>query len=382
MGQQFHFCGSNSELLFLFTFHIDTTGVLLYLSAMQALVLEKKGDLSIRDIEIEERLGPSDVRIAINTVGVCGSDVHYYLHGSIGPFVVEEPMVLGHEASGTVTEVGGAVTNLKPGDRVCMEPGIPNPVSRASLRGMYNLDPEVVFWATPPVHGVMRPSVVHPAAFTFALPANVGFGEGAMVEPLAVGMHAASKARIKPGDVAVVIGAGTIGMVTALAALAGGCSRVYITDLLEPKLDIAGRYDSVFPINSANTDAAARVLDETGGWGADIVFEASGSGKAIGSVFDYLCPGGTVVLIGMPVGPVAVDVVAAQAKEVRIETIFRYANVYPRALSLMGSGKIDLKPLITETYPFDQSIAAFEYAADPKPTSVKVQVRMEASSEG
>jgi D-xylulose reductase len=179
---------------------------------MEALVLEKVHELKIREIHLPETLGAHDVRIKLHTVGVCGSDVHYYEWGAIGPFVVREPMVLGHEASGTVIEVGEQVTNLKVGDRVCMEPGIPDPNSKATRLGIYNLDPAVQFWATPPVHGVLRPTVVHPAAFTFKLPDNVSFAEGAMVEPLAVGMHATSKARVKPGDVAVVMGAGPIGM--------------------------------------------------------------------------------------------------------------------------------------------------------------------------
>ena len=151
------------------------------------------------------------MRIDIHTVGVCGSDVHYYQHGQIGPFVVKEPMILGHEASGTVIEVGSAVKHLKVGDRVCMEPGIPEPASLPSRLGFYNLDPDVKFWATPPIHGCLRTSVVHPASFTYKLPDNVGFDEGAMVEPLAVGMHASTKAKIKPGDTAVVLGAGPIG---------------------------------------------------------------------------------------------------------------------------------------------------------------------------
>jgi D-xylulose reductase len=113
---------------------------------------------------------------------------------------------------------------------------------------MYNLDPSVRFWATPPVHGCLRPTVVHPAAFTFKLPGNVSFAEGAMVEPLAVGMHGVNKARIRPGDVAVVVGAGPIGMVTALAALAGGCSRAFVADVQEPKLELAAKYSGVFPV--------------------------------------------------------------------------------------------------------------------------------------
>ena len=158
---------------------------------MRALVLERAGELSLREIAIEERMGPRDVRIAVRAVGICGSDLHYYEHGAIGPYVVREPMVLGHEAAGMVVEVGAEVEGLKAGDRVCMEPGIPDPRSKAARLGMYNLDPSVRFWATPPVHGVLRPEVVHPADFTFRLPENVGYGEGAMVEPLAVGMHAA-----------------------------------------------------------------------------------------------------------------------------------------------------------------------------------------------
>jgi len=187
---------------------------------MKALVLERKDELALRDFPVEEKLGPRDVRIAPRTVGVCGSDVHYYTHGAIGPFVVKDPMILGHEAAGQVVEVGSEVTELKPGDRVCMEPGIPDPASRATRLGKYNLDPAVRFWATPPVHGVLRPTVVHPADFTFKLPDHVSYAEGAMVEPLAVGVHAATKVQVQPGDLAVVIGAGPIGMVTVLAALA------------------------------------------------------------------------------------------------------------------------------------------------------------------
>ena len=341
---------------------------------MRALVLEGKGRLSLREFDIRETMGPRDVEIAIRNVGVCGSDVHYYEHGSIGPFVVEEPMILGHEASGTVVRVGSEVETLRPGDRVCMEPGIPDPNSRASRLGMYNLDPAVRFWATPPYHGVMRPTVVHPADYTFKLPDNVSFAEGAMVEPLAVGMHAAAKARIKPGDLAVVLGAGTIGTVTALAALAGGCSTVLVTDILQPKLDVVAGYPGIVPVNVAEEDAKAVVDAMTGGWGADIVFEASGAQAAIDQVFGLSRPGGTAVFIGMPVGPARIDIVAAQAKEVRMETIFRYAHVYPRALSLMGSGKIDLRPLVTETFEFDRSLEAYDYALHPDPSSVKVQV--------
>jgi D-xylulose reductase len=343
---------------------------------MEALVLERKGELSIREIALPTEVGPHDVKINIHTVGICGSDVHYYEYGAIGPFVVKEPMVLGHEAAGTVIEVGREVKNLKPGDRVCMEPGIPDPNSRASRLGIYNLDPAVRFWATPPVHGCLVPYVIHPAAYTFKLPENVSFAEGAMVEPLAVGMHAAVKAKIKPGDLAVVMGAGPIGIVTALAAIAGGCSQVVLTDVQQPKLDLAAALGPIRPVNIAKENLRAVIDDLTGGWGADLVFEASGAPPAIQAVAEALCPGGRIVLVGLPIRPVSLDLVGLSAKEASIETVFRYAHVYPRALALMGSGKIDVKPLISRTFEFQDSIEAFDFAVKMPPDCVKAQIQL------
>jgi D-xylulose reductase len=344
---------------------------------MKSLVLEEKGRLSLRDHIVEEQLGHRDVRIQLKVVGVCGSDVHYYTHGAIGPFVVREPMVLGHEAAGVVTEVGSDVRDLKVGDRVCMEPGIPDPTSRATRLGLYNLDPSVRFWATPPVHGVLRPSVVHPADFTFKLPDNVSFEAAAMVEPLAVGVHAATKAQVKPGDVAVVIGAGPIGLVTVLAALAAGCARVIVTDVDDDKLALAGTLGPVTPVNVRSRDLNEVVRAETDGWGVDIVFECSGNEKAAADVFDPLRPGGCVVYVGIPLEPIAYDVAKAQIKEARVEHVFRYAHVFPRCIAMLASGSIDVSPLITRTFPFSKSVEAFEYAASAPKGEVKIQINMQ-----
>jgi len=343
---------------------------------MEALVLERKDELTVRDIHLDEELGPRDVRIALRRVGVCGSDVHYYVHGAIGPFIVKEPMVLGHEASGEVVEVGSAVTSLAVGDRVCMEPGIPDPHSRPTRLGKYNLDPAVRFWATPPVHGVLRPTVVHPADFTFKLPNTVSYAAGAMVEPLATGVYAATKAQIQPGEVALVTGAGTIGMVTVLAALAAGCSRVIVSDVQAPKLELAARFGAVTAVDVRSENLADVVKRETDDWGADVVFEASGNEQAAADIFDYVCPGGRVIFIGMPGAPIAYDVLSAQVKEARVEHIFRYAHIYPRVVAMLGSGKIDVTPLITNTYEFAESIEAFDYARSAPPTAVKVQIEM------
>ena len=343
---------------------------------VKALVLEEKGKLSLRDFPLNQPLGPADVRIAIRTVGVCGSDVHYYTHGRIGPFVVEDPMILGHEAAGVIVETGPEVSHLKVGDRVCMEPGIPDPTSRAAKLGIYNVDPSVRFWATPPVHGCLTPQVVHPAAFTYRLPDTVSFAEGAMVEPFAIGMQSALRARIQPGDIGVVTGAGPIGMMTALAALAGGCAKVYVADLAQPKLDIIGAYDGIETINIRERPAAEVIAEVTDGWGADVVFECSGAAPAVLGVPELARPGGTVVLVGMPVDPVPVDIVALQAKELRLETVFRYANIYDRAIALIAEGKVDLKPLISATVPFDESVKAFDRAVEARETDVTIQIEM------
>jgi D-xylulose reductase len=347
---------------------------------MKALVLEKKLDLSLRDIPIEksEVLGPLDVRINLHTIGICGSDVHYYTHGKIGPFEVKAPMILGHEASGIVIEIGSKVTTLKLGDRVCMEPGIPDSNSRATRMGMYNIDPAVRFWATPPVHGILRPTCVHPEAFTFKLPDNVSFAEGAMVEPLAVGVHAATKARIKPGDLALVLGAGPIGLVTVLAALAAGCARVYVTDIDNAKLEIAAGLGPITPINVTKENPAKRILNETDGWGVEVVFEATGSPKAAASIFEALCPGGCVVMIGGQTDPVAYDAGAAMVREARVENIFRYAHVFPRCVAMLSSGAIDVKPLLTRKFAFEDSVKAFEIAASAPSGDVKMQIEMKA----
>ncbi|KVH07116.1 NAD(P)-dependent alcohol dehydrogenase [Burkholderia sp. BCCIQ04A] len=344
---------------------------------MKALVLERTRELALRDIDLPQAVGPGDVRIKVHTVGVCGSDVHYYVHGGIGPFRVDAPMVLGHEASGTVVEVGSDVTHLRVGDRVCMEPGVPRLDSPATLRGLYNLDPDVRFWATPPIHGCLTPFVVHPAAFTYRLPDNVSFAEGAIVEPLSIGLQAAKKAAMKPGDLAVVIGAGTIGAMTALAALAGGAARVILADVVPEKLALFAANPAVTTVDVRTRPLADAVADASGGWGADVVFEASGSANAYAGLVDLMCPGGCAVLIGMPVAPVPLDVVALQAKEGRIESVFRYANIFPRALALIASGAIDVKPFISRTFPFSEGVRAFEEAASGQPRDVKIQIEMD-----
>lgn len=347
---------------------------------MKALVLEQQMKLSLREFAIEETLGDADVEIAIKRVGVCGSDIHYYTNGKIGPFVVKEPMILGHEGAGVITRLGANVKHLKVGDRVCMEPGIPMSFSKNMKEGHYNLDPDVRFWATPPIHGITRESVIHPAGFTYKLPDNVSLAEGAMVEPLAIGFQAIHKAQIFSGDTAVVTGAGTIGLMIVLAALTQGCRKIFVVDISAEKLAIAKAIDPrVIPIlaSNGNDSIIKEVLLQTNGQGAEVVFEASGSAAVNEYLIDLLAPAGKLVYVGMPSRPVSLDVVKAQAKEVSMYTVFRYANMYERAIASLAAGLIDVKPLITHTFAFDDSIEAYEFAASPSGPVVKIQISLE-----
>jgi D-xylulose reductase len=269
-----------------------------------ALVLEKERQLALRDMDLDLTVGDHDVRIEMDVVGICGSDVHYYRHGRIGPFVVREPMILGHEGAGTVVACGRAVQHLAIGDRVCIEPGIPDFSSRPSRIGLYNLDPSLAFWATPPVHGCLTPDVVHPASLAYKLPDNVSAAEGAMVEPLAVGLQAVHKTGVAAGDVALVLGAGPIGILVALSALSAGCARVLIFDPASEKLGLAAQYCGIQPLRATNGGLAEQVLNATQGWGVDLVYECSGASAAFKGVADCIRPGGTLACIGMPTEPV------------------------------------------------------------------------------
>lgn len=341
---------------------------------MRALVLKEKGVLAIETLPQLGTTPPGQLKIRMRNIGICGSDVHYFQHGRIGPYVVESPMVLGHEASGEVIDIGDGISGFSIGDRVCMEPGVPNEYSKATKLGLYNLDPQVRFWATPPIDGCMAEEVFHPASYTFKLPESVSYAEGAMVEPLATGLQAAKKAGIEAGDVVLVIGAGTIGVLSALTALAAGASKVIVSDIDASKLQVAAQYSGLTPVNVLEQDLSALVAEHTDGWGVNSIFEASGSAKAFEGIADLLCPNGCLVLIGMPVAPVPLDIVAMQSKEIRIESVFRYANVFGRAVELIASGKVDVKPLITGVYDFDDSIKAYQRAANGQAGDVKIQI--------
>lgn len=250
----------------------------------------------------EERNIPTakddEVSVQLDYVGVCGSDLHYYETGAIGDYVVETPFVLGHEPGGVVVEVGKNVKRLKIGDKVALEPGKTSGQCEFCKTGRYNLCPDVVFFATPPVDGVFQEYVAHEANLRFKLPDNVSTLEGALIEPLAVGFHAAMQGKAHARQVAVVTGAGCIGLVTMMALKAVGVSKVYITDIMQKRLDKALELGADGVINSKDTDAVAKIMELTDGKGCDLAIETAGTEITTRQCIDMVKKGANVVLVG------------------------------------------------------------------------------------
>ncbi|CAF0803849.1 unnamed protein product [Adineta steineri] len=338
-----------------------------------ALVLHKIDDLRLEPFPVSE---PKDgeVLIEMQSVGICGSDVHYWKWGAIGDFIVRAPMVLGHESSGKVIKVGPNVKNLKEGDRVTIEPGVPCRRCDFCKTGRYNLCPDVVFLATPPVHGSIARYHTHAADFCFKLPDHVSYEEGAFCEPLSVGVHACRRAGVTIGSKVLITGAGPIGLVSMLAAKAMGADTVIMTDISQSRLDFAKKIGASHVI-LADKDAqkTAQIVIETLGCMPDISIECSGAESSIQTTFYGTISGGVVVLVGLGRPLASLPIVNAAVREIDIRGVFRYANCYPAALSLIASGRIDVKPLITHRFKINESVQAFEMAESGQAIKVMIQ---------
>ena len=317
----------------------------------------------IEKIELGEapmpKIGPDDVLIKVQSVGVCGSDLHYYRSGAIGDFKVEFPFVLGHEAAGVVEDVGENVTTLKKGDRVCMEPGVPCMKCEECLSGHYNLCRDVRFWATPPYDGVLSEYICHPAAFTFKIPDNMSFTEGALVEPLAIGLHACNMGGVKLGQTVAIMGAGCIGLVTLLAAKAYGATRIIVGDVLDKRLDKARELGAI-AVNTKEEDVVAKVMELTEGRGADVCIDCAGFSATVDSCLSCAKPAGVVIIVGL--GQDRVDgfnTSIMSTKELTVKSIFRYRNLYPTAINAIADGRIDVESIVSHRFTFDDTINAF-----------------------
>ncbi|XP_057950511.1 sorbitol dehydrogenase-like [Malania oleifera] len=303
-------------------------------------------------------LGPRDVRVRMKAVGICGSDVHYLKHLRCADFIVKEPMVIGHECAGIIEDVGSEVKSLLPGDRVALEPGISCWRCNLCKEGRYNLCPEMKFFATPPVHGSLANQVVHPADLCFKLPENVSVEEGAMCEPLSVGVHACRRANIGPATNVLIMGAGPIGLVAMLAARAFGARRIVIVDVDESRLSVAKDIgaDQVIKVSTNIQDVAEEVvlIHKVMGGRVDVTFDCAGFEKTVSTALSATSAGGKVCLVGMGHNEMSVPLTPAAAREVDVVGIFRYKNTWPLCLEFLRSGKIDVKPLITHRFGFSQ----------------------------
>ena len=328
---------------------------------MKVAVLHRPGDVRVEERPVPEP-GPREVLVEIAAVGVCGSDVHYYEHGRIGPHVVRAPLVLGHESAGRVAALGPGVTRHRVGDRVTLEPGVPCGRCRECRAGRYNLCADVRFFATPPIDGAFADYVAIHEDFAFGLPDSISDEAGALMEPLSVGIWACRKAGVSAGDRVLVTGAGPIGLLAAQCALAFGAAAVTVSDVNERRLAFAERF-------GARAVRAGEPLEEV-----DALIECSGHPNALRAGIEAIRPAGVAVVVGMgPADTAEVPLALIQNREIWVTGTFRYANTYPTAIALVAGGRVDPEAIITGRYKLDDAETALR-AGREDPGSVKAMV--------
>ncbi|XP_057853999.2 L-idonate 5-dehydrogenase isoform X1 [Cryptomeria japonica] len=314
-------------------------------------------------------LGPEDVRIQMKAVGICGSDVHYLKHMRNSRIALKEPMVLGHESAGIVVETGKLVKNLVIGDRVALEPGIPCNMCSFCKQGSNNLCRGIKFFGSPPTHGALAQQVVHPAYLCHKLPDNVSLEEGAMCEPLSVGVHACRRASIQAGTHVLILGAGPIGLTIMLVARAFGAVRVVLTDIDEKRLSTARELgaDSTVLVSSdeKDCDGEYQAIRSAMGGLIDATFECVGTTRTMTTALKVTKSGGKVCLVGMLHDKMTLPLTAAAAREVDVLGIFRHRNTYGTCIELLQSKKIDIQKLITHRFGLshDEVIEGFKASA-------------------
>lgn len=343
---------------------------------MKVAVMQGIGKMGFEERDIP-KVKENEVLVKLEYVGICGSDLHYYETGAIGDYVVEPPFVLGHEPGGIVVEVGENVKNLKVGDRVALEPGKTCGHCEFCKTGRYNLCPDVVFFATPPVDGVFQEYVAHEADLCFKLPDNVSTLEGALIEPLAVGFHAAIQGDAHLGQKAVVMGAGCIGLVSMMALKARGVSEVYVVDIMEKRLEKALELGATGVINGSKEDVLERVKELTNGTGMDLVIETAGTEITTRQAVHIAKKGSNIVLVGYSKsGEMTLPMSLVLDKELTFKTVFRYRHIYPMAIDAVAAGKVNLKGIVTDVFELDEAQKAMDYSVNNKADIVKAVIRI------
>lgn len=339
----------------------------------RAAVMYGTHDVRLEEVPVPEP-GPKEILVEVRAVGVCGSDVHYYEEGRIGSFVVREPLILGHESMGTVVALGDGATKHEVGERVTLEPGVPDGTCRECRAGRYNLCPNVRFFATPPIDGAFTNYVSIHEDFAYSLPDELSDNAGALMEPLSVGIWACKKGEVTAGDHVLVTGAGPIGLLAMQVAFAQGATEVTVTDVADERLQIARRLGATRAMN-----VAEEPLDEAG-VEADVLIECSGNERALGDGIRCVRPSGFVVVVGMgPNEETSVPLAFIQTREITLTGTFRYANTYPTAIDLAATGKVDLDAMVTSHYGLDDTEEALQ-ASKRDPANVKPMVLPDGSS--
>lgn len=341
-----------------------------------AIFMQGTNQMTSREISVPT-LVQDEVLIRVDTVGICGSDVHYFQHGRIGDFVVEGDFILGHECAGEVVQVGEGVSHLKVGDRVALEPGKTCGQCIHCKTGKYNLCEAVEFFATPPYQGVFSNYVKHAADLCFKLPETVSFEEGALVEPLAVGMHAAAQGEVGLGDTVVIFGAGCIGLVTLMACKARGATKVIVVDILDKRLEKAKAMGADAIVNPMNGDVLKEIQVLTNQAGAHVVIETAGAEITVKQTANVVARGGRIVLVGMTAkSETSFDFMKLMGKEADVKTIFRYRNIYPSAIEAIASGLIDVKQIVSHTFDFEETETAFNYVIEHPEDVIKAVIKI------
>ena len=321
--------------------------------------------------------GPDEVLVKLEYIGICGSDIHYYEHGKIGDFVVEGDFILGHECAGTIQQVGSNVHHLQVGDRVALERGATCGQCEYCKSGRYNLCPDVKFLATPPHHGCLSEYIAYPANMAFKLPDQVSTREGALIEPLAVGLHAAGQGKVKLGDTVVILGTGAIGLMTILACKAFGATEIIAVDIIDKRLEFASKLGATHVINALRDNVQDEVVRLTGGKGARVVFETAGSEKTVQETPYLVERGGTIVLVGLAAKDIIpYNFMQIMWKEASIESVFRYRNLFPIAIDAIADGKIEVKEMITHEFDFVDTERAFDFVIEHREDVVKAVIKV------
>lgn len=332
--------------------------------------------LETREIPMPE-VKDDEVLIKLEYVGICGSDVHYLEYGRIGDFLVEGDFILGHECSGVVSETGANVTSLRVGDKVTLEPGQTCGQCEFCKSGKYNLCPHVKFFATPPYQGCLMKYLAYPETMAFKLADNMSTKEGSLVEPFAVGIHAAAQGNVTLGSSVVILGSGCIGLMTLAACRSFGAGDITVVDVLDNRLEYALKLGATRVINAKTQDVEKEMHSLTNGAGTDIVFETAGAEVTISQTAYLVKAGGTIVLVGMaPKDVIPYNISKILAKEAQIKSVFRYRNIYPKAIAAISTGIVDVSQVITKEFDFEDTDKAFDFVINNKSDVVKAVIRV------